>query len=426
MVAIASIERGEVVFEDGKILFVGHGFPREVAERRDCGEAIIGPGFVDLDALSDLDTTILAFDNQPAWKKGRVWPRSYIERGRARCTAGGTRHSRRRMPSQRSSAMASRRRCRSRPSSTAPGARRRRSSRTPPRLPPALACASISDPATAPATSWSKRMAPSQPTTTKPRGLAELDAAPRILRAARGRAGRPHPDHAGAGPDRDLHAGAAPPPRGEGQRGRWTCRSDSIAASPDRVRPCPEAAWHEPARMARKPRFFTDKTLLPHGTYVSGSRHIERPDANLEIIRDHGATIVHCPLVSGRHGSAIDHFGRYRAMGLRVGMGTDTSPPDMIPQHAGRADPDPRHGRQRDGSARRGLLRRSDDPWRGRHRPAGSRPPAAGREGGHRRHRPGQAAQRTGQSIRPDAAADGPWPGCRDRGDRRPLRHGER
>ena len=39
---------------------------------------------------------------------------------------------------------------------------------------------------------------------------------------------------------------------------------------------------------------------------------------------------MHCPLVSGRHGSAIDHFGRYRAMGINIGLGTDTSPPDMI------------------------------------------------------------------------------------------------
>ena len=42
---------------------------------------MIGPGFVDLDALADLDTTILGFDNQPAWKKGRVWPRSYLDAG---------------------------------------------------------------------------------------------------------------------------------------------------------------------------------------------------------------------------------------------------------------------------------------------------------------------------------------------------------
>ncbi|MFZ9633999.1 MAG: N-ethylammeline chlorohydrolase, partial [Alphaproteobacteria bacterium] len=75
------LERGEVVFEDGRIVFVGHGFPGECARRIDFGDALVGPGFVDLDALSDLDTTILGYDNQPAWKKGRVWPRSYVDAG---------------------------------------------------------------------------------------------------------------------------------------------------------------------------------------------------------------------------------------------------------------------------------------------------------------------------------------------------------
>ena len=76
--------------------------------------------------------------------------------------------------------------------------------------------------------------------------------------------------------------------------------------------------------------FLDERSLLPHGTFVSGSRHVTRPGRDLAIIRDAGATIVHCPLVSGRHGNAIDHFGRYREMGLKIGMGTDTSPPDMI------------------------------------------------------------------------------------------------
>ena len=48
-------------------------------ERRvECGHALVGPGFVDLDALSDLDTIVLAFDNQPAWRKGRVWLADYL------------------------------------------------------------------------------------------------------------------------------------------------------------------------------------------------------------------------------------------------------------------------------------------------------------------------------------------------------------
>jgi hypothetical protein len=47
----------------------------------ECGKALIAPGFIDLDALADLDTTILGFDNQPGWRKGRVWPRAYMDRG---------------------------------------------------------------------------------------------------------------------------------------------------------------------------------------------------------------------------------------------------------------------------------------------------------------------------------------------------------
>ena len=75
------LPRGEVVYEGGEIVFVGHDFPGEVARRIDCGAALIGPGFIDLDALSDLDSTILGLDNQPAWKKGRVWPESYMQAG---------------------------------------------------------------------------------------------------------------------------------------------------------------------------------------------------------------------------------------------------------------------------------------------------------------------------------------------------------
>ena len=75
------IRNGEVVHEDGRIVFVGHDFPGDVDDSQAFGAALIAPGFVDLDALSDLDTTILGFDNQPAWRKGRVWPQSYMDRG---------------------------------------------------------------------------------------------------------------------------------------------------------------------------------------------------------------------------------------------------------------------------------------------------------------------------------------------------------
>jgi cytosine/adenosine deaminase-related metal-dependent hydrolase len=75
------IPGGQVVYERDRIVFVGRDFPGEVDESHACGAALIAPGFIDLDALSDLDTTILGVDNQPAWRKGRVWPQTYMDRG---------------------------------------------------------------------------------------------------------------------------------------------------------------------------------------------------------------------------------------------------------------------------------------------------------------------------------------------------------
>ena len=71
--------------------------------------------------------------------------------------------------------------------------------------------------------------------------------------------------------------------------------------------------------------------LLPHVTWVSGSRGIDRPGSRSGHHRcNSGATIVHCPLVSARGGRALDSFAGYRRRGLRIGMGTDTWPPDMV------------------------------------------------------------------------------------------------
>ena len=72
---------GEVVFEGESIVFVGRNFPGRIDEDIDCGEAVIGPGFIDLDALGDLDSTVLAFDNGPEWKLGRIWTEGYLRQG---------------------------------------------------------------------------------------------------------------------------------------------------------------------------------------------------------------------------------------------------------------------------------------------------------------------------------------------------------
>src|SRR5687768_12759798 len=72
---------GQVVYEDNRILYTGHNYPHPVDALIDAGNALVGPGFVDLDALFDLDSTMLGFDNHPGWQKGRVWASTYVARG---------------------------------------------------------------------------------------------------------------------------------------------------------------------------------------------------------------------------------------------------------------------------------------------------------------------------------------------------------
>ena len=75
------VRNGELVFEGARVIHAGHGFTGDAARRIDLGQALISPGLIDLDALSDLDTYTLVMDNHPGWQKGRIWPETYVDRG---------------------------------------------------------------------------------------------------------------------------------------------------------------------------------------------------------------------------------------------------------------------------------------------------------------------------------------------------------
>ena len=323
------IEDGEIVFEDGAIIFVGRDFPGEVARRDDYAEALIGPGFVDLDALSDLDTTILAYDNQPAWRKGRVWPRSYLEAGPIEM------YSREELAFQKRHAFATL--IRNGVTTALPIASLfyRAWGETPQEFADAAtAAAELGLRAfLGPAFRTGNQLVEADGRVTthydEPRGLAELEAAIDFCGRFEGAAGGLI--RTMLAPDRIETSTAALLKR--------TAEAGRDLGVPVRLHCCQSKIEYDlvlaqhgmsPPEWLESLGFLNERALLPHGTYVSGARHVERPGRDLEIIRDAGAVIVHCPLVSGRHGSAIDHFGRYREMGLRLGLGTDTSPPDMI------------------------------------------------------------------------------------------------
>lgn len=317
----ALLEHGQVLVEDGEIRFVGYDYPGEVAERLDFPQGVICPGFIDLDALADLDTTILALDNQPAWRKGRVWPRSYLEQGPYEM------YSQEQLAFQKRFAFAQLIRN---------------------GITTALPIASLFY------REWGETVAEFE---AAAEAAAELGL--RVYLGPAYRTGNQLVENDGR---IDTHFDEA---RGLAELAqavdfcrRWEGQHGALVRTmlaPDRIETCTPELLQRTAAAAREldlpvrlhccqsateveivhrlhgmtpPEwleslgFLSPRALLPHGVHVSGR--------DLEILRDGGASIVHCPLVSARHGGALDHFARYRAMGLNIGMGTDTWPPDML------------------------------------------------------------------------------------------------
>lgn len=321
--------KGEVVFENGAIIFVGHGFAGEVARRRDYGRALLAPGFIDLDALSDLDTTILAFDNHPSWRKGRTWPKTYMDAGPYEM------YSPEELVFQKRHAFA----------------RLIRNGIT-----TALPIASLYY------REWGE-------TTLEFSGAAQAaeELGLRVYLGPAYRTGNPYvvaPEHF------ELHFDEE-----RGLKGledaisfckTFEGKAEGLVRTmlaPDRIETCTARLLERTAaagddldvpvrlhcaqgeferdtvrRLHDKTSiewlaslgFMSKRTLLPHGIFVSPSRHIPGPGRDLDLVREAGAALVHCPLVSARFGDGLESFTRYRALGLRMGLGTDTSPPDML------------------------------------------------------------------------------------------------
>ncbi|WP_319532729.1 chlorohydrolase family protein [uncultured Cohaesibacter sp.] len=314
-------ENGVVVIQGTDVIHVGLSFDGEVADRIDYGEAIISPGFVDLDALSDLDTTILGYDNRPAWKKGRVWPESYIASGPYEM------YSEEELAFQKRHAFAQLIRN---------------------GITTALPIASLFYRA------WGET-------------VAEFDAAVhaaeqlglRVYLGPAYRTGGQVTDEQG-----NIRAvfNEARGLAGLEDARAFAARIDGMASgriramfAPDRIETCTETLLQRTADIAdelgapvrqhcaqspielqlvreqhdcgpidwlKRIGALRQNWLLPHGTYAT--------DAEFALMAEAGATLVHCPLVATRFGGMLRSFAKCRDMGIVIGLGTDTYPADMI------------------------------------------------------------------------------------------------
>jgi cytosine/adenosine deaminase-related metal-dependent hydrolase len=71
--------------------------------------------------------------------------------------------------------------------------------------------------------------------------------------------------------------------------------------------------------------------LLPHALDLGGPQaHPALVEADMDAFAQCGAVVVYCPLVVGRGGRRLQALGTLLARGVLIGLGTDTAPPDML------------------------------------------------------------------------------------------------
>ncbi|KON89741.1 ethylammeline chlorohydrolase [Sporosarcina globispora] len=77
--------------------------------------------------------------------------------------------------------------------------------------------------------------------------------------------------------------------------------------------------------------FLGSKTAIPHAHFISGYSEAKAGEGDdLALLSETDTTVIHCPLIIGRHGQAMESFAKYKQAGINLALGTDTFPPDMF------------------------------------------------------------------------------------------------
>jgi cytosine/adenosine deaminase-related metal-dependent hydrolase len=86
-----------------------------------------------------------------------------------------------------------------------------------------------------------------------------------------------------------------------------------------------------PIQWAAQLGLLTPRSILGHAIFLDEHPSVRWHGArDLGLIADSGATVAHCPSPFARYGEHLDNFGRYRARGVRMAIGTDCAPHNPI------------------------------------------------------------------------------------------------
>jgi len=323
-------QNGEVVFSGDRIEFVGRNFPGAVDRTVDYGHALICPGLIDLDALGDLDSTVLTLDNGNRLEMGRMWSEEYLERGpwetyteeeeRFKYRYAFTQLIRNGITTALPITSMYYRQWAEHYQEFANVAE----------IAIELGIRAYIGPAYMSGISYVRRDRSLGQLWDEARGLAGLDEALRFCR-----------DFDGSG--NGLIRGLLAPDRIETCTPALLERTAAASAelnAPVRLHCCQSVYEFEMVKRLRNttPLGWLERTgllnaraILPHGIYFSGHPQVSDPSADdWQRLTASEVSLVHCPAVFARSGGALNSFGRYRAAGINLGLGTDTWPPDLL------------------------------------------------------------------------------------------------
>lgn len=321
---------GEVVYENNQIVFVGHDYPAPVDQVIDGGQAIVSPGFIDLDALADIDHAIIDTWNTPETDAGLQWSADYFTQRRRDVFTLEEEIFKRRY---------------------------------------ALVQLILNGVTTA---------MPIAAETHKgwAEGYAEFAAVADIaaelgLRMYLGPSYRSGINVVQGDGTRDVLWDEAQGLDGLAEAVRFVrdfdgahdglirgcllpCRIETVTV--DLLRRTKQAAdelhchvrlhclqglqearflrtWYDqtPLELLAQVELLGPRMLIPHAIYIGGHSETNEPyRGELELLAATGTSIIHCPLTSIRYANALESFDRYRRAGVNIALGTDSFPPDFI------------------------------------------------------------------------------------------------
>ena len=86
-----------------------------------------------------------------------------------------------------------------------------------------------------------------------------------------------------------------------------------------------------PLQWAEKIGLLGPRTILGHAIFVDDHSWVHwHSRRDVAMLAESGASVAHCPTPFARYGQMLEDFGRYARAGINMGIGTDTSPHNIL------------------------------------------------------------------------------------------------